>query len=156
MKIFETSQDIAELIQSIFEETRLGQMGINLKVMSVTKAKNVIKASKAGATVQYLTNKDVFVVVYEEAFDRLSDEMKHKLVEGCLSNISYDTEKDKLNVEGDIAKEMFRMRKKYDNYVDLLEASYIVVEQIEEEEKQRKEEEKARKAEEKAARRRNN
>jgi len=154
MKIFETSEDIAELIQTIFEETRLGQMGINLKVMSVTKAKNVIKASKAGATVQYLTNKDVFIVVYEEAFDRLTDEMKRKLVEGCLSNISYDTEKDKLLVEMDIAKEMFRMRHKYENYVDMMETSYVIMEQIEEEEKQRKEEEKARKAEERAAKRR--
>ena len=154
MRIFETSEDIAELIQTIFEETRLGQMGINLKVMSVTKAKNVIKASKAGATVQYLTNKDVFIVVYEEAFDRLTDEMKRKLVEGCLSNISYDTEKDKLLVEMDIAKEMFRMRHKYENYVDMMETSYVIMEQIEEEEKQRKEEEKARKAEERAAKRR--
>lgn len=39
------------------------------------------------------------------------------------------------------------MRKKYDNYVDMLEASYLAVEQIEEEEKQKKEEEKARKSE---------
>ena len=68
-------------------------------------------------------------------------------MEGALSNISYDDEKDKVNVEGDIAKEIFRMRKKYDNYVDMLEASYLAVEQIEEEEKQKKEEEKARKAE---------
>ena len=68
-------------------------------------------------------------------------------------SFSYDTEKDKLNVEGDIAKEMFRMRRKYDNYVDILESAYIAIEQIEEEEKQRKEEEKARKAEERAAKR---
>ena len=154
-KLFETSQDIAELAQEKFEDTGLAQMGINLKVMSVTKAKNVLKASKAGATIQYLTSKDVFLVVYEEAFDRLSQEMQEKLMEGAISNISYDTEKDRLLVETDIAKEMFRMRRKYENYVDLLEASYIVINQIEDEEKRRKEEEKLRKAEEKAAKRRN-
>jgi len=77
------------------------------------------------------------------------------LMEGVISNISYDTEKDKLNVEGDIAKEIFRMRRKYDNYVDIVETSYLVVEQIEDEEKRRKEEEKLKKAEEKAAKRRN-
>jgi hypothetical protein len=60
-----------------------------------------------------------------------------------LSNISYDTEKDKLIVETDIAKEIFRMRQKYENYVDMVEASYIVAQQIEDEEKQRKEEMKA-------------
>ena len=154
MKIYETSQDIAELAQSKFENTGLAQMGINLKVMSVTKAKNVLKASKAGATVQYLTNKDVFLVIYEEAFDRLSDEMKERLMEGALSNIAYDTEKDKLNVETDIAKEIFRMRRKYENYVDIMEASYAVIEQIEDEEKRRKEEEKLKKAEERASKKR--
>jgi hypothetical protein len=118
-------------------------MGIELKVISVTKAKNVLKASKAGATIQYLTKKDAILIVYEEVFDRLSDEYKEKLMEGALSNISYDTEKDKLNVETDIAKEIFRMRQKYENYVDMVEASYIVAQQIEDEEKQRKEEMKA-------------
>ena len=43
------------------------------------------------------------------------------------------------------------MRRKYENYVDMMEASYIVIQQIEDEEKQRKEEEKMRKAEERAA-----
>jgi len=155
-KFFETNSDIVDLIQNKFEETRLGQLGINLKVMSVTKAKNAIKASKASATIHYLTNKDVFITVYEEAFERLNMDTQAKLIEGCLANISYDTEKDKLNVETDIAKEIFQMRKKYENYVDMVETSYIVIEQIEEEERQRKEEEKARKAEAKAARRRNN
>ena len=151
MKFFETSQDIAELAQAKFEETGLPQMGVDLKIISITKAKNVLKASKAGATVNYLTKKDAFLIIYEEAFDRLSDEYKERLMEGALSNISYDTEKDKLNVEGDIAKEIFRMRKKYDNYTDIMETSYIVMEEIEDEERRRKEEEKLKKAEERAA-----
>ena len=150
-KFFETSADIAELAQAKFEETGLPQMGIDLKVISVTKSKNVLKATKAGATIQYLTKKDAILVIYEEAFDRLSDEYKEKLMEGAISNISYDTEKDKLNVEGDIAKELFRMRRKYENYVDVMEASYIVIEEIEDEERRRKEEEKLKKAEERAA-----
>jgi hypothetical protein len=154
-KIFETSADIAELAQEKFEDTNLAQMGINLKVLSITKSKSVLKVSRANATTHHLTGKDVILMVYEEAFDRMSDEFKNKLMEGAISNISYDNEKDKLNVEGDIAKEIFRMRRKYENYVDIVETSYIVVEQIEEEEKQRKEEEKLRKAEERAAKRRN-
>ena len=145
-KFFETSQDIAELVQSKWENTGLAQMGIELKLISVTKAKNVLKASKAGATINYLTKKDAFLIIYEEAFDRLSDEYKERILEGALSNISYDTEKDKLNVETDIAKELFRMRRKYENYIDIMEASYLVINQIEEEEKERKEAEKAQKA----------
>ena len=154
-KFFETSQDIAELVQSKWEETGLAQMGIELKLISVTKAKNVLKASKAGATINYLTKKDAFLIIYEEAFDRLSDEYKERILEGALSNISYDTEKDKLNVEGDIAKEIFRMRRKYESYVDIMEASYGVISQIEEEEKERKEAEKAQKAAAREAKKKN-
>ena len=151
MKFFETSEDIVALAQSKFEETGLPQMGIDLKVISVTKSKNILKATKAGATIHYLTKKDAILVIYEEAFDRLTDEYKEKLMEGAISNISYDTEKDKLNVESDIAKEIFRMRRKYGNYTDIIEASYIVMEEIEDEERRRKEEEKLKKAEERAA-----
>ena len=155
MKIYETSADIAELCQAKWEETGLAQMGIELKLLSVTKAKTILKASKAGATINYLTKKDAFLIIYEEAFDRLSDEYKERIIEGALSNISYDTDKDKLNVETDIAKELFRMRRKYENYIDIMEASYLVINQIEEEEKERKEAEKAQKAAAREAKKKN-
>jgi len=150
-KLFETSQDIADLAQEKFDETSISDLGINLKILSTTKSKNVLKVSRANATTHFLTDKDVILVIYEEAFDRLSDEFKNKLMEGAISNISYDTDKDKLNVEGDVAKEIFRMRRKYADYVDAMEASYIIMEEIEDEERQRKEAEKMRKAEERAA-----
>ena len=155
MKFFETSQDILELIEDKFEDSSLNAV-VNLKVLSVPKAKTVLKVKKASPEAHYLTEKDIIITVYEEAFDRLSDEYKEKLVEGVLSGVFYDPEKDKLNVDSDTAKEIFRMRKKYDNYVDIMEASYIIIEEIEEEERERKEAEKLRKAEEKAAKKRNN
>ena len=149
MKIFETSADIAELAQDKFEDTGLAQMGIDLKVLSVTKAKSILKVQRANATTHFLTKKDVVLTVYEEAFDRLSDEHKNLLMEGVISSISYDTEKDKLNVDTDFAREIFRMRRKYPNYVDVAEESYIVIEQMEDEEKRRKEEERLAKREKK-------
>ena len=149
MKIFETAADIAELAQDKFEETGLAQMGIDLKVLSVTKAKSILKVQRANATTHFLTKKDVVLTVYEEAFDRLSDEHKNLLMEGAISNISYDTEKDKLNVDTDFSREIFRMRRKYPNYVDIAEESYIVIEQIEDEERRRKEEERLAKREKK-------
>lgn len=146
MKIFETSQDIQDLAQSKFEDTNLAQIGINLKILSVTKSKQILKISRASATTQFLTNKDIILTVYEEAFDRLSDDFKEKLMEGCFSSVSYDSEKDKLNVDGDFTKEIFRMRKKYPNYVDIAETSFLIIEEIEEEEKERKEAEKLERA----------
>ena len=149
MKLFETSKDIAELAWDKFQDTSLGPLGIDLKVISTTKAKSILKVQRANATTHFLTKKDVVLTVYEEAFDRLSDEHKHLLLEGAISNISYDTEKDRLNVENDFAKEIFRMRQKYPNYVDVAEESYIIIQQIEDEEKQRKEEERLAKKEKK-------
>lgn len=148
-KLFETSKDIAELAQEKWENTGLAQMGIELKVISTPKAKSILKVQRANATTNYLTKKDIILIVFEEAFDRLTDEHKHMLMEGAISNISYDTDKDKLNVENDFAKEIFRMRRAYTNYVDVAEESYIVIEQIEDEERRRKEEEKLAKKEKK-------
>ena len=149
MKLFETSQDIKDLVQEKWEDTGLAQVGIDLKVISTPKAKTILKAQRSNATTHFLTKKDVIVTVFDEAFDRLSDEHKNLLVEGALSNINYDSEKDKISVDGDFAREVFRMRRKYPNYVDVAEESYIVIEQIEEEEKRRKEEERLAKKEKK-------
>lgn len=156
-KIFKTDDDIVELAEELFDETSLPQMGINLKVMSVTKAKDVIKVSKANATTEFLTNSEdiVTLYIYEDAFDRLSEEYQKVLMEGALSNISYDSEKEKLNIDNSRYGEALRMRRKYDNYIDIIEASILVIDEIQEEERQRKEEEKERKDQERAAKRRN-
>jgi len=158
MKIYETSADIAELCQAKWEETSLPQMGMNLKIMSVVKGKDVLKVGRANATTEFLTkNSDIITLyVYEEAFERLSDEFKLKLMEGVLSNVSYDTEKDKLVVDNSRYGELLRMKRKYPNYCEIIETSVMVIDQIAEEERQRKEEEKARKAEERALNKRNN
>ena len=148
-KLFKTGEDIVELARNKFEDAGLPQIGINLTILSTPKAKTVLKVSRANATTHFLTQKDVILLVYEEAFDLLPDDAKNVLMEGVLSNVSYDTEKDKLNVEGDIAREIFRMRKKYPEYVDMLETSYMIIEDIEEEERRRKEEERLAKREKK-------
>lgn len=138
MKIFETSQEFVDLALDKFDETTLPQIGINLKVISVARAKQILKVTRANPTTQFLTNKDIILTIYEEAFDRLSDEYKEKLMEGALSNVTYDFDKDKLNVDNDFSREIFRMRKKYDNYVDIAETSYQVIEEILEEEREKK------------------
>ena len=142
-KMFETADDIQELAYDKFEDTGLAQMGINLKVMSVTKAKTPLKVSRANATIERLIkNEDVIILyVYEEAFDRLNDDFKAKLMEGAMSNIFYDNEKDKLNVETNPVKEILRMRKKYNDYVDVVETSTLLIDEILEEENRRKAEE---------------
>ena len=143
-KIFTTDDDIVQLVQDEFEDTGLPQLGVNIKVMSVTKANEIVKVSRASATTQHLTHTSdlVTLFVYEEAFDRLSDDYKTLLVKGALSNVSYDTEKDRLNVDTTRYGELIRMRRKYPEYVDAIETGTLVIEQIADEEKERKENEK--------------
>lgn len=148
-KLFETSEEFVELIENKYSETGLDTMGIGLKVISVTKAKDVLKVSKTSAVTSFITKENcesIIVTVYEEALDRLTDDVREMLVEMVLSNVSYDNEKDKLNIETNPYVQIFNMRKKYgEKVVDNLELAYLTIQQIEDEERQRKEEEKERK-----------
>ena len=77
--------------------------------------------------------------IYEEVFDRLTDAVKDMLIEMALSNVSYDSEKDKLNVDTNPFNQIFSMRRKYGNVIlDNLELASMLILQVEEEEKERK------------------
>ena len=84
--------------------------------------------------------------IYEEAFEKLDDKAQKMLIDMALSNVSYDTEKDKLVVETNPYASVFQMNKKYgEDFLKSLELSYFIIKDIEEEKKRQKEEEKARK-----------
>lgn len=139
-KIFETSEDIVKLAHDKFDETGLPQLGISLKVMSLTKSKDMLKVCRASATTEFLTKKSdvITLFVYESAFEYLSDEDKDKLMEGALSNISYDMNKEKLNVDTTKYGEFIRMRRKYNDYGDIIEAAQFAMEQADEAAKEEK------------------
>ena len=142
-KIFETSADISELAHKKFEETGLQQMGVTLKVMSLTKAKDVLKVSRANATTEFLTKKSdvITLYVYEDVFDRLTDAQKEVVMEGVRSNVSYDGGEDKLIIDNRRYGELARMKHKFPYYADVLELTLVIMDEIIEEEKARKEEE---------------
>lgn len=137
-KIFETSEAVEDMVFHKFDEVGLNALGINLKVLSTTKAKEVIKVSRTSATTAFLTKKDLQIIIFEDAFNRLPDDMQERLVEMTLSNVWYDTEKDKLNVETNPFVQIFNMRKKYPNIVDDIETAFLTIKQMEDEEKERK------------------
>lgn len=144
-KFFETSDEFVDLIEEQFSKTGLDTLGINLKVVSITKAKDMLKVSRTSAVTNFLTQgeTDILVTIYEQAFDRLPKDVQEMLVEMTLSNVSYDTEKDKLNIETNPYVQIFNMRKKYGEVIlNNLEMAYLTIQQIEDEEKERKEQEK--------------
>ena len=139
-KFFDSSDYVKEMAQAFFEKSGLAQMGLDLQVISITKANSVISVQKASALTEFRTKGQdtIHMIVFEQAFERLSQEQQQELVEGAISNISYDTDKDKINIDKSQYGEVLRMRQKFPNYVDVIEISQAAIEQIAEEEKQRK------------------
>lgn len=160
-KLFKTSDDIYEFITNEWSNTESSKIGVRLKVISTQKAKQILKLSKASATTEYLIREqDVLtLVVYEEAWDRLSEMNKILLLKGIFSVVSYDTEKERLIIDNRPYADLFNMRhtkdangnEYLDQYDNALEACALLLQQIEDEQRQAKEEEKIRKAEERAA-----
>ena len=145
-KFFDTADDVREIIEGHFIENGLKGYGLSLKVMSCKKSKDVIKLVKANPATEYLQKNEgiIMVQVFEEVFDRLDEDAKHMLVDMVLSSVSYDFDKDKVNIDTNPYNQVFYGRKKYGNIaIDKLEASYLAIQQYEEELKQQKEEAKA-------------
>lgn len=145
-KIYSSSDDVQDFLFNVFKETGLQDYGgVTLKVMSVTKSKSVLKLTKASPTTEFLLNKPstIQVYVYEEAFDKLPDDAKRILAEMVFASVSYDLEKDKLNVDTNPIHQILSLRHKYsDNFNDILdkiELADIVIAEIEESRKEQKE-----------------
>lgn len=139
-KIFETSEDLANLGQRKFIETGLSDVGVRIKVLSLTKSNVAAKVQKANATTNFISHGqiDLVLYLYEDVLDRLDEDARERLIEGALSNAFYDCEKDKLNIDSSPFGEVVRMSKKYPTYIRDLETVQLTIEQINEEIKERK------------------
>lgn len=156
-KLFKTSDDVYEFITNEWEQTDTSKTGVCLKVISTSKARQILKLSKVSATTEYLIREQdvVTLVVYEDAWDKLSDVDKTLLLRGLFSVVSYDTEKERIVIDNRPYADLFNMRHSkdangneyLDKYDNTLETCSLLLQQIEEQEK----EEKMRKAEEKKA-----
>ena len=156
-KLFKTSDDVYEFITNEWEQTDTSKTGVRLKVISTSKARQILKLSKVSATTEYLIREQdvITLVVYEDAWDKLSDVDKILLLRGLFSVVSYDTEKERIVIDNRPYADLFNMRHSkdangneyLDKYDNTLETCSLLLQQIEEQEK----EEKMRKAEEKKA-----
>lgn len=156
-KLFKTSDDVYEFITNEWEQTDTSKIGVRLKVISTSKARQILKLSKVSATTEYLIREQdvITLVVYEDAWDKLSDVNKILLLRGLFSVVSYDTEKERIVIDNRPYADLFNMRHSkdakgneyLDKYDNTLETCSLLLQQIEEQEK----EEKMRKAEEKRA-----
>lgn len=138
-KIFETDQSIQELVKERFAASGLEEVGLNLRVMSVTKQREVVKANKAADATEFLINKPgtVQVFIYESVFNNLDYDTQIFLIDLALSNISYNSEKDKIVVDSNPYNSLFKARQKVgDSAIDMLESSYLAIKQYEDDNKE--------------------
>jgi len=160
-KLFKTTDSIYEFITNEWENHSCSRVGVNLKVISTPKARQILKLSKASASMEFLIRENdvITLVVYEEAWDRLDDLQKTLILKGVFSTVSYDMEHDRLVIDTRPYVDLFNMRhakdangnEYLDKYDNAIETAALVVDQIEDEEKQKKEEERERKRLEKEA-----
>lgn len=141
-KIFESSDEVVAIAREMFKEIGLLNYGLTLKIMSVPKAKEILKVTKASPATEFLTNNEgiIQLFVFEKAFERLDENSQKMLLDMAFSNVWYDTDKDKLNIDTTPNAAIIRMRQKYGNDIlDKVELALVTMQQIEEEEKEAKE-----------------
>lgn len=147
-KFYDVSEENQSLIDEKFQETGMHN-GIDLKIRGISKQKEVIKVVKTNPQAQDLGGcpDSIVCYVYEDAFDRLDDNIKEMLVIDAFANVAYDSEKDKIIVGGpQITVSLGGLAKYGQELVKAAEVGEYAILQIEEEKKAIKEAEKAAKA----------
>ena len=143
-KLGKISDETNELIEKIINEYGLDNY-VTVKPYAVKKSKEIIKIKKAGPIEGELTKDEqtVFIIVYEEAFDRLSDEMQELLMKDSLNNIIFNSENGKVSIGAPRITVTTWGRQKFgESLLNAAESAVMAIEQIAEEEKERKQSEK--------------
>lgn len=104
-KYSQASEEIENLVIEISNELGLVHMGVDFQPLCVTKAKEVCKIVKANELAEYASQREdlVFVLCYEEAFDKLgfdeeANKTKYMWLRTEMEKVGYDTEKEKLTI----------------------------------------------------------
>jgi hypothetical protein len=101
-KFFKASEEIKDFVFNVLEEETpyLASIGLDIEVVSTTKQPTIVKVTKSSPLLEYLVEKEgiIFVVIYEDAFERLTEEYQKLIIANALDAIEFDREKDKVNI----------------------------------------------------------
>lgn len=143
-KITKASDDVCEVVQDVIDS-----MGMTLYVrffaLNITGQKQLVKVVKSSPTTEYFSQKPDCILVYvnEEIYDMLEERQRRMLIANVLYGVSYDDEKDKLNVvQPEIGITVGGYQQYGKELVDAAEAVQLALQQL----KEKKEEEKAAKS----------
>lgn len=139
-KLFKLSDETQELIDTVAEEFGLVHY-MNIKCFGVKKQKQIIKVKKASPTEEGMgnTSDSVIVIVAEDVLIQLSQEQQELLVRDALSQVYYDSEKDKIIVtQPELTVTLGGWQKWSEKLVNAQETAILAKHQMEEEERERK------------------
>ena len=150
----EASEEYVKLVEEAVSETGLDRMGVDFQVYNMLNPKKeIIKVQRANEVAEILSNRQdlVIISIAEEIFDLVDEKTRRMWVEDALSNVSYDSEKEKLLIGKEpMISTTFSMYNKYGQLsIDMAELKLLTLEQYldkkKEEEERRKEEKKNKK-----------
>lgn len=142
-KLKEVSPEILKLVQEISTEIGLSDV-VNFLTFNVEKQKEVVKLQKANNVIQNLSEKEVIIYIYEDAFDRVDDKTKYFWLRMAMDNVYYDFEKEKVSITGPTITMPLGFYQKHGNEcAKQAELALLTIQQIEEEKKQQEIENKA-------------
>jgi|LakMenEpi03Aug12_release.lakeMendotaPanAssembly.Ray.scaffolds.fasta_scaffold233327_3 hypothetical protein len=96
-KFEEVYEDTLKLIQKHIDSSFIPRE-IKIKILNNESIKGFGKVSKSSDLVKYMTEFDILIQINESIFDQLTVIQKEYLIKDLLAQISYDADKDKINI----------------------------------------------------------
>lgn len=146
-KFFELTDENQTLVNDVFQDTGMHNY-MNLKMVGVSKAKELIKVSKANPLAEYVGKcpDTIVCAIYEDAFDRLDEKTKRLLLIDAFGVVFYDDEKDKISIGAPQIVVTVAGRMKYgEDLINAAETGVLAIQQLEDEKREQKELEKVNK-----------
>ena len=142
-KIETASPEIVKLVQDITMEMGLSNY-VNFLTFNIDRQKEVVKLQIANNVVKKLSEKEVVILVYEDAFDKVDEKTKYSWLRMARDNVVYDYEKDKVSISNQTINIPIGYYHKFGNIaVQQAELAILTIQEIEDERKRLKAEEKA-------------
>ena len=140
------SPETEKIVQDVAQEMGLIQQGLEFQALGTNKAKEVVKVTKAGEVAEVMSDKEnlLVVIVYEDAFDMVDDQVKAMWIRMELDKVVYDFEKNKVTLSVPMISTTLGCYQKYGNVATQhAELALHTIQQLVDAEKQRKAEAKA-------------
>ena len=137
-------------VKELVATTHLRECGVTIEPIRLNSKKSYGEVVKANELVQLFTGDDhmICLAINEELFDTLDDQTTTVLIESLLSQVGYDSEKDKIILtKPEISVGIGMLNKYKEVAVQKIEAAYYGLQQLEQKKKEEKEAKKALKTE---------